>query len=604
MCSFFFLDYVKILKGSLEVSDGDLRLFSRSDRINYVSFRQVYQKISSLLGGTWVKNIKLMGLLGITLVSSAALAACGSNTEGGKSGSTTQELNLIETAEIPTMDSVLNTDTVGSTVMNNVMEGLYRLNLKNEPELAMASEEPAISEDGLTYTFKIREDANWSNGDPVTANDFVFSWRRLVDPDTGSQSAYMMEGVVENAAEINKGEMEPDQLGVKAIDDKTLEVRLVSKVPYIKDLFSLSMFLPQNEEYVTEKGSKYASNSDNALYNGPFVLTKWDGTGLSWSYEKNDTYWDADTVKLDDINVDVVKETSTAINLYDAGEIDSIKLSGEYVQTKQGDPDLKSEPTSSVFYFKYNQERNGQPTPLANENIRKAISMAFDKEAYAKTVLQNGSLPANGLVPSGLAKGPSTEQDFREENGDLLVYDKEAAQEYMKKGLAELGVDSIKLELLSDDSENAKKSSEYMQGQLMQNLPGLDISIRSVPFNVRIDVNSRQDYDIQMAGWGADFSDPINFLELFETSNSNNKASISIPEYDALLEKVGTTDLNDPEKRWSDMLEAEKILLDQAAIGPIYQRYNAILEKPYVQNIGKHLVGPEYSYKWASIKGN
>lgn len=564
-------------------------------------------KVDLLRGGTRLKNVKIKSFVGITLMSTLVLAACGSNDAGSKTGkdsNTTQELNLIETAEIPTMDSVLNTDTVGSTVMNNVLEGLYRLNLKNEPELAMASEDPTISEDGLTYTFKIKEDANWSNGEPVTANDFVFAWRRLVDPESASQYSYMMSGVIENAEEISAGDMAPEELGVQAIDEKTLEVQLAAEVPYFKDLLSLSMFLPQNEAYVTEKGSQYASNSDNLLYNGPFVLTDWDGTGLSWSYKKNDTYWDASTVELEQINVDVVKETSTAINLYDAGSVDTIKLSGEYVQTKEGDPDLKSEPTSSVFYFKYNQERDGKPTPLANENIRKAISMAFDKEAYAKTVLQNGSLPANGLVPAGLAKNPETDQDFREENGDLLSYDIKAAQEYMKKGLAELGEDSLKLELLSDDSENAKKSSEYMQGQLMQNLPGLEISIRSVPFNVRIDVNQRQDYDIQMAGWGADYADPINFLELFESTNSNNKASIAIPEYDALIESIGSTHINDPEQRWADMIEAEKILLDQAAIGPIYQRYNAILEKPYVKNIGTHLVGPEYSYKWASVENH
>ncbi|MEG0267992.1 MAG: peptide ABC transporter substrate-binding protein [Carnobacterium sp.] len=548
-----------------------------------------------------MKDMKLLSLLGITLLSTAFLAACGSNKVDSNGGKETKELNLVETAEIPTMDSVLNTDTVGSTVMNNVMEGLYRLNLDNKPELAMASEDPTISEDGLIYTFKLREDAKWSNGDPVTANDFVFAWRRLMNPSTGSQSAYMMEGIVKNASEVNKGDMELEELGVKAIDEKTLEVQLESKVPYFEDLLSLSVFLPQNEAYVTEKGNKFASNSDNSIYNGPFLLTDWDGTGLSWSYKKNADYWDADKVKLDEINVDVVKETSTAINLYDAGEVDTIKLSGEYVQTKQGDPDLKSVPTSSVFYFKYNQERNGEPTALANENIRKAISMGFDKEAYAKTVLQNGSLPANGLVPEGLSKNPSTDKDYREENGDLLRYDIKAAQDYMKKGLEELGLESVKLELLSDDSENAKKSSEYMQGQLMQNLPGLEISIRSVPFNVRLDVNKRQDYDIQMAGWGADYADPINFLELFETGNSNNKASISIPEYDALLEKIGTTDLDDPEKRWADMLSAEKILLDDAAIGPIYQRYNAILKKPYVEDIGTHLVGPEYSFKWASV---
>ena len=547
-----------------------------------------------------MKHMKLLSLLGITLLSTAVLAACGSNNADSNGGKETKELNLVETAEIPTMDSVLNTDTVGSTVMNNVMEGLYRLNLDNKPELAMAAEEPSVSEDGLTYTYKLREDATWSNGDPVTANDFVFSWRRLVDPSTGSQSAYMMEGIVKNASEVNKGDMELEELGVKAIDEKTLEVQLESKVPYFEDLLSLSMFLPQNEAFVTEKGNKFASDSDNSIYNGPFVLTDWDGTGLSWSYKKNADYWDADKVKLDGINA-TADRFIQAVNLYDAGEVDTIKLSGEYVQTKQGEPDLESVPTSSVFFFKYNQERNGEPTALANENIRKAISMGFDKESYAKTVLQNGSLPANGLVPEGLSKNPSTDKDYREENGDLLSYDIEAAQDFMKKGLEELGLESVKLELLSDDSENAKKSSEFMQGQLMQNLPGLEISIRSVPFNVRLDVNKRQDYDIQMAGWGADYADPINFLELFETGNSNNKASISIPEYDALIEKIGTSDLDDPEKRWADMLSAEKILLEDAAIGPIYQRYNAILKKPYVENIGTHLVGPEYSFKWASV---
>ena len=548
-----------------------------------------------------MKKMKLLSLLGITLLSTTVLVACASNNADSTGGKETKELNLIETAEIPTMDSVLNTDTVGSTVMNNVMEGLYRLNLDNKPELAMASEEPVISEDGLTYTFKIREDAQWTNGEPVTADDFVFAWRRLADPSTGSQSAYMIEGIVKNASEVNSGDLAPEELAVKAIDEKTLEVQLESKIPYFEDLLSLAMFLPQNEAYVTEKGDKYASDSDNAIYNGPFVLTDWDGTGLEWSYEKNDDYWDADKVKLDGINVDVVKETSTAINLYDAGEVDSIKLSGEYVQTKQGDPELESVPTSSVFFFKYNQERNGEPTALANENIRKAISMGFDKESYAKTVLQNGSLPADGLVPEGLSKNPSTDKDYRDENGNLLSYNLDSAKDHMEKGLAELGVDSIKLELLSDDSENAKKSSEFMQGQLMQNLPGLEISIRSVPFNVRLDVNKRQDYDIQMAGWGADYADPINFLELFETGNANNKAGISIPEYDALIEAIGTTDLNDPELRWADMLKAEKILLEEAAIGPIYQRYNAILEKPYVEDIGTHLVGPEYSFKWASV---
>lgn len=560
-----------------------------------------------------MKKGKLVSLLGIALTSTIVLAACGGGSGSDKASDSAskdssgkmakkQELNLIESAEIPTMDSVMNTDTVGSIVMNNVFEGLYRQDLDNNPVLGMAAEEPKISDDKLTYTFKIRDDAKWSNGDPVTAGDFVFSWRRLVDPTTAAPYSYMMDGVIANASAVIAGEKQPDELGVKAVDDKTLEIQLERAVPYFKGLLSLAMYYPQNEKFVTEQGEKYASNSDALVYNGPFKLAAWDGTGLSWEYDKNDTYWDKDTVKLDKINVDVVKETSTALNLYDDGQIDRMVLTGEYVQTRQDDPDLKKFPTSSVFFLKFNQERNGKATPLANENIRKALSMAFDKQAYADTVLQNGSVPANGLVPAGLAKDPKNDKDFRKENGDLSKYDAKKAQEFWKKGLKELGVDKLDLEFLSDDTENAKRSSEFMQGQLEENLDGLKITLRNVPFKVRIDNNDKQDYDIQLSGWGADFSDPINFLELFETGNGNNKSGFSNEKYDSLLKEISTTSLTDPEKRWEQMLEAEKVLFDNGAIAPIYQRYWAVLEKPTVKDIGYHLVGAEYSYKWTYLE--
>ncbi|WP_413497021.1 peptide ABC transporter substrate-binding protein [Carnobacterium maltaromaticum] len=560
-----------------------------------------------------MKKGKLVSLLGIALTSTIVLAACGGGSGSDKASDSAskdssgkmakkQELNLIESAEIPTMDSVMNTDTVGSIVMNNVFEGLYRQDLDNNPVLGMAAEEPKISDDKLTYTFKIRDDAKWSNGDPVTASDFVFSWRRLVDPTTAAPYSYMMDGVIANASAVIAGEKQPDELGVKAVDDKTLEIQLERAVPYFKGLLSLAMYYPQNEKFVTEQGEKYASNSDALVYNGPFKLAAWDGTGLSWEYDKNDTYWDKDTVKLDKINVDVVKETSTALNLYDDGQIDRMVLTGEYVQTRQDDPDLKKFPTSSVFFLKFNQERNGKATPLANENIRKALSMAFDKQAYADTVLQNGSVPANGLVPAGLAKDPKNDKDFRKENGDLSKYDAKKAQEFWKKGLKELGVDKLDLEFLSDDTENAKRSSEFMQGQLEENLDGLKITLRNVPFKVRIDNNDKQDYDIQLSGWGADFSDPINFLELFETGNGNNKSGFSNEKYDSLLKEISTTSLTDPEKRWEQMLEAEKVLFDNGAIAPIYQRYWAVLEKPTVKDIGYHLVGADYSYKWTYLE--
>lgn len=558
-----------------------------------------------------MKKNKMLSLLGITATSALLLAACGGGTDNEEAASSKssdskmdeeQVLNLIESGEIPTMDSVLNTDVVGGNVMNNVFEGLYRQGLEGELVLGMIEAEPEVSEDNMTYTFKIREDANWSNGDPVTADDFVFAWQRLADPAVAAAYNYMIEDIVVNATEIINGEKEPSELGVKAVDEKTLEVELARAVPYFKDLLTLPMYYPQNQAYVEELGDKFASNSDSLIYNGPFTLTEWDGTGLSWVYEKNEDYWDADMVKLDTINFDVVKETSTALNLYETGGIDRMRLSGEYVQTQKDNEDLRVEPTSTVFYFKFNQERNGEETDLTNENIRKGIAMAFDKAAFAETVLQNGSLPANGLVPEGLAIDPDTGEDYRDQNGDLLEFNVEEAQKYFEKGLEEIGKDSLTLEILGDDGENAKKSLEFMQGQLTQNLPDLDITLRNVPFKVRLEADSKQDYDLQMSGWGADYADPINFLELFASDNGNNKSSFANDEYDALIDS-SLSEVENLEERWDGMLEAEKILMETAGIAPIYQRYNSVLEKPYVKDIAAHLVGAEYSYKWAYVSG-
>ena len=228
--------------------------------------------------------------------------------------------------------------------------------------------------------------------------------------------------------------------------------------------------------------------------------------------------------------------------------------------------------------------------------------MAFDKQAYADVVLQNGSIPANGLVPEKLALDPSTGEDYREQNGDLLTFNAEEAKTYFEQGLAELGVESITLELLSDDTENAKRSSEFLQSQLQTNLPGLTVTLRNVPFKVRLEADTAGEYDISLSGWGADYADPINFLELFQTENGNNKSGYSNAEYDALINEA-RTNVTDLDARWASLLAAEKILMEDAGIAPLYQRSYAVLQKPYVTDLGEHLVGADYSYKWASNSG-
>lgn len=572
-----------------------------------------------------MKNSKLFWLLGLVLVLSIFLAACGggddtdTSTEPEETPSETpadeggeeapsgepdaeQVLNLVEGAEIPSMDSAIAEDSVAFNILNNVNEGLFRLNEENIAVPALAESEPEISEDGLTYTFKLR-DANWSNGTPITAQDFVFAWQRALDPEVGSPyGPYMMAGTIKGAKEVSEG-ADPSELGVVAEDEKTLVVTLERPTPYFMSLMAFGTFYPQNEEFVTEKGDDYASNSDNLLYNGPFVLTNWDGTGLTWTMEKNEEYWDAETVTLETINVDVVKETSTALNLYQSGEKDRVGLSGEFAMQYADDPEVVKELEPTLFYLKFNQERNGEETPLANENIRKAISMAFNKQDLVDVVLANGSLPANYLVPTEFTFSEDGE-DFREINGDLTGFDATKAQEFWQTGLEEIGQTEVTLELLGGDSELAGKMDAYLKEQLETNLEGLTVNLKAVPFGVRLELDEAQDYDIQNSGWGPDYQDPMTFIDLFVTGASHNLMSYSNEEFDSLVEQAKGELAQDPAARWEAMAEAERILIEEdAAIAPIYQRAVMALQKPYVNGIVSHPFGGDYSYKWAYISG-
>ncbi|MFS0574498.1 peptide ABC transporter substrate-binding protein [Sporosarcina sp. 179-K 3D1 HS] len=566
---------------------------------------------------------RLVWLLSLLLIVSAFLAACGGakdtkddtsapadngqDNEDAKTEETAQPdaeqvLHLIEVDEIPSVDHSISEDAVSFVVLNNVMEGLYRLDQESMPIPAMAEGEPEISDDGKTYTFKIR-DAEWSNGTPVTAHDFVYSWQRAIDPDTASPyGPYLMEGMVKNATEIGKGEAEITELGIRAEDEKTLVIELENPIPYFLSLMAFPTFYPLNEEFVKEQGDKYASTSDAMIYNGPFKLADWDGTG-NWKYVKNETYWDKDTVKLEEITVDVVKETATAVKLYEQGQIDRAILSAEYAMQYADDPEVVNELETALFYFKMNQERNGKATPLANENIRKAIARAFNKDELAEAVLANGSRAANFLVPAEFTYDEDG-KDFREYSDEFTVYNVEEAQEYWKKGLEELGTDKVTLEILGGDTENAKKQQEWFKSELERNLSGLTIKLKEVPFAVRLELDNSSDYEIQSAGWGADFQDPISYLELFTTDSPQNLMGYSNPEFDKLIESTKIELADDPVARYEAFAEAEKILLeDDAAIAPTYQRGRMALMKPYVKGLATHPFGGDYSFKWMYIAG-
>ncbi|MDI2587688.1 peptide ABC transporter substrate-binding protein [Psychrobacillus sp. NEAU-3TGS] len=568
-----------------------------------------------------LKN-KLFWLLGMILVLGIFLAACGEGDNADSSVDTNdaeqaegtekatgdkldkeQVLNLVERAEIPSVDSVLADDAVSFNVLNNIGEGLFRLDQENVAVPAMAESEPEVSEDGLTYTFKLR-DAKWSDGTPVTAKDFVFAWQRAVDPATGSTyGPYMMTGIIKNATEIANGQLDKSELGVEAKDDKTLVVTLERPVPYFISLMAFGTFYPQNEAYVTAQGENYGTNSESLISNGPFILKNWDGTGLSWSMEKNPEYWDAETVKLDMINVDVIKEPGTAVNLYNNGEKDRVGLTGEFAMQYADDVEVEQVLKPTVYYLKLNQERNGEKTPLSNVKLRKAIAMSFNKKDMVDVVLANGSIQADFLVPTGFAFDEN-KQDFRDVNGDMLPFNAEEAAKLWEEGLKEEGLTEVTFEYISGDTELSKNLDAYLKSQMESNLKGLTLNIKNLPFNVKLDLDAAQDYDIQSTGWAPDFQDPVTFLDLFQSESSQNNMSFSNEKFDALLEKAKGELALDPAARWTALAEAEKVVVEEeASIVNLYQTGTMSLQKPYVHGIVAHPFTGDYSYKWTYISG-
>lgn len=556
-----------------------------------------------------MKKSKFSLLLVLSLVLSMFLAACSdgdktkekTSTEAGGKYAEKQEITVLESAEIPSMDSIIAEDTVGFSMINNINEGLFRLDQDQNAIPALADGKPKVNDEGTVYTFKLK-DAKWSNGDAVTAHDFVFAWQRALEPDTASvYGPYIMPGIIKNADKVYEGKVKVDELGVKAISENELEITLEKPVPYIESLLAFPTFYPQNKKFVEEKGDKYASNAENLIFNGPFKMTKWDGvTATEWTLEKNDTYWDAENVTLTKIDFNVSKDPQAAANAFEAGEADvTPKLSTPAVISQyEGDDRLVRWLEPTEFWLKFNQKNKA----LANKNIRLALSMAFDKDALVNDVLQNGSLPANYVVPADFVKHPETGKDFRDKYGDFNKYDANKAKEHWEKGLSELGIKELKLTYVAGDTEAAKTQDAFIKDQLQMNLKGLTVDVVSVPFSVRLEREDSQDYDILHSGWGPDYQDPMTYSDLWLTNGGHNKMSYSNPEYDKLVKDAQTTLANDPAARFEALQKAEKIVMDDAALAGTYQRASNLLVNKKLEGFTYHLIGPEYSWKFAKLK--
>ena len=329
------------------------------------------------------------------------------------------------------------------------------------------------------------------------------------------------------------------------------------------------------------------------------MIEDWTGTNESWKLVKNPKYWDADNVKLDEVDVQVVKEVGTGVNLFETQALDFTTLSDTYAKQYKDNKNAHYVPKSLVGYLSANQKRE----VTGNVKVRQAIMQAIDKKAFAEDILGDGSTALNGFVPANFAKDPKTGEDFRKENGDLLPYNVEQAQKLWAEAKQELGQDEITLEVLSADTAAAKKTIEFIQGQLEQNLPGLKINLKSVPLQNRLDLQTQGDFDIAFGTWTPDYADPINFLEFYDSKGGLNTSGYVSESYDQGLEEARTTLANDPEARWDKLKELEKQLVEtDTAVIPLYQGAVAYLQSDQLKDLQIYPFGRTVSYRLAYVE--
>ncbi len=490
------------------------------------------------------------------------------------------------------MDPQIATDGTSFEVLAAVTEGLYSIDASGTPILAMA-ESVDKSADGLTYTFKLR-DAQWSNGTPVTANDFVYAWRRLVDPAVASEYSFIVEiAGIKNAAKISSGELAVDQLGVSATDDKTLVVNLDVPVPFFESLMAFPSFLPVNEAFFTAAGANYGTSPDTILSNGPFKITAYEPAATTITLAKSPTYWDAAKVSLDGIQYQVIKDSQQAMLSYQNGDLDVATLSGEQVEQFQADPEFHNTMAGYLWYIAPNTKVAG----LENLNLRKALALSYDKAAIANNILKDGSIVADFAVPTLLATGPDG-KDFRETTGTYLSTDKVKALEYWEAAKKELGISELKYTLIVEDTESAMNVAQFIQSEIQTTLPGITIELQSMPKKNRVERMQSGDFELGLTRWGPDYADPMTYLDMWVTGNPNNYGFWSNPDYDAIIDSAKKGDLAlDLTARWDALKKAEGIVMDNAVIFPVYQKGDAVMIKSGVDGIEFHSVGINRIYK-------
>ncbi len=523
----------------------------------------------------------LITIISLMLLVSLFISGCG---QAKPAVSDEQVLNLNNREEPGALHPQKAQGSHDSWILDHVFEGLTKKDASGKIVPGMA-EKWDISADGTVYTFKIRNDAKWSNGDPVTAADFEYAWKFGLNPATASDYAFILYYLKGGEAYNSSEETDPaklkeleDAVGVQAIDDKTLKVTLEAPVPFIEEVLSFYTYYPINKK-VQEENAEWFTDASSYVSNGPFKLTEWNQKE-NLVIKKNDNYYDKNKVKLSTINFAIIDSLDTTYQMYQTGDMDMvIDIPQDVIASlnEANNPEYIIGNELATYYYKINTTVK----PFNNVKVRKALSMGIDRESIVKNVTQGGQRPAFGYVPPGI---PDIKGDFQQNAGDYFKEDYTEAKKLLSEGLKEEGMDSLNFTIIYNTSEGHKKIAEAIQEMWRKNL-GVEVTLENMEFQVKIDREHKLDYQVSRNGWIGDYIDPMTFLDMYITESTQNDTGFTNPTYDKLIAEAKVS--MDNEKRMKDMHEAEQLLMDNMPIIPIYFYTRPYLQKSYVKGVFK-----------------
>ena len=502
------------------------------------------------------------------------------------------KLVFSQEAEIPALDPQKSNSSPSFVVGNAVFENLVR-NVDGKPTPG-AAESWKISPDGKTMTFTLR-DSKWSDGKPVSAGDFEYAFKRLLDPATAAEYAFAAY-YIKGAQEFNLGKnKDPNSVGVKAVNPKTLVITLNNPTPYFLGYLGYNCFAPCRKDLVEKYKEKYATTAETAVYNGPFVLKEWKPEQEK-TFAKNQNYWNKKAIKLDEVKILQISDTNTALSMFENGELDFVDVPANLFSQYQKAGKVKVFYNGATDWMKINIRKNPAKPWLSNVNFRKAMAYAIGRKKYCELSTKGLYVPSYRFILP-LVRG---DKGLYGKEFPLKYYTDDAkpaeAKKYMAKAMAELKISDpskITVEYLIQDMEECRLMAEVLQQQLESTL-GIKFKIRLVTRKQRSELEAKHDYDMVYHGWMPDYDDPMTYLETWVGGSSQNNSGYASPKFDKLVENAQIE--KDASKRMKMIFEAEKTILDDAPLIPLQIRRKAWMASPKLKGLSRPLVGAEYDF--------